>query len=79
MSNKTDKGWLEYRSDMNPDIILRIFKQDDGDMILALVDTKVVYPKPSIEFEACVPMSGGGKHETLWQSLIDLWSKEAND
>ena len=69
--------YLEFKSDMNPYVVLRIFKQMDSDIVLALYDNETEYP--SIEFEACTPMMGGGKHEALWKALVDFYNVQINN
>lgn len=64
-----------FKSDMNPDDTLSIFKQEDGDFILTITSSGISGVRRTASVEFCAPMTGGGKYGKLWQALRKVWDE----
>ncbi|AOV18821.1 hypothetical protein BJI67_16410 (plasmid) [Acidihalobacter aeolianus] len=56
------------KGDMSPNTLLRLIRQDDGDMCVAIIDDE----GNQTDVEFCVPGAGGGKSPNTWRGLYAL-------
>lgn len=51
--------------------VLRIFRQEDGDLILSIYDPD---KGADCSIELCAPFTGGGQHSLLWHVLARFFN-----
>ena len=68
----------ERLESMSPDGSLKLFRQDDGDIIVQVMTMQNSFGQrlkepriASVEF--CTPGSGGGGSKRTWKALVDLF------
>ena len=68
----------ERLESMSPDGSLKLFKQEDGDIIVQVTTMQNVFGSRLKErriaaVEFCTPGSGGGGSKRTWKALVDLF------
>jgi hypothetical protein len=74
-----EQGYAERSEDMSPTGKLRVFKEDDGDVIVAIVkgDNEKDFVMADAEF--CTPGTGGGKSPHTRRALLELYDAIERD
>lgn len=70
---------VERKESMSPDGRLRLIIQDDGDVIVTVLESDPMGSGSFASVEFCTPFSGGGGSSRTWDALRELALAMAED